>query len=472
LNNRVTQSNISPSRIASFLPLLQGTDPRLRLRGAEMTAIDTYGCSASCISQWRSLAQQYPVVGDRFFDYVCDEPHSATDWSNCNSKAAAADAAWPGVRKLVTAGVGRAPAWVTDLSPVADAVQRDGQPAYDSWRGADSSRNLWPYTSCDSFSCGEYEGSEYDGWPGYAIDEPASQARAMGWQAFTLGAKGELYWSTTYSLATAWTNQYCCGGNGDGTLFYPGTTDVIGGTHAIPIESMRLKRIRDGREDYEYLHILDQQGRSDDAMAVAQGLFPSMRQSTASPGAVASARAELAGLIASSGASRHSLTVSVGGPGAGSVTGPGINCPGDCTATYSDGVSVTLAANPRGGATLGAWGGACTGIGRCQLAMNADQRVSATFNAALPPRRSRLQTIIVAGPSGKTGDRTPTFRFTSSDPSSTFQCRKDKSRWYSCKSPGRLRRLGYGRHTVYFRARDAAGSWDPTPASRSLMVVK
>ena len=473
LNNRVTLSNVSSSRFSSFRPLLEGTDPRPRLPGAEMTAIAPYGCSGSCVSQWRSLAEQHPVVAERFLNYVCDEPHSASEWSNCHSKAAAADAAWPGVRKLLTSAVSKVPAWASDLSAVADAIHRDGQAAHDSWRGADASRKLWPYTSCDSFSCGEYEGSEYNGWPGYAIDQPASQARAMGWLAFNTGAEGELYWSTTYSVSTAWTNQYCCGGNGDGNLFYPGTTDRIGGAHQIPVESMRLKRIRDGREDYEYLNILARRGHSDDAMAVSQGLFPSMKQATTSPGAVSSARAQLAGLIESAGLPQRTVTVTVNGPGAGSVSGPGIRCPGDCTATLSDGISTTLTAVPGAGAKLAGWGGACAGADRCRLTMDSDKSVSATFDAAQAPKKPREpDTKIVDGPSGKTRDRTPTFRLSSSEPNSTFQCRADRSRWRPCASAGRLRRLAYGRHVVYFRAHTAAGNWDKTPARRRLRVVR
>jgi hypothetical protein len=46
------------------------------------------------------------------------------------------------------------------------------------------------------------------------------------------------------------------GGNGDGTLFYPGRPDTIGGTTQIPVESIRLKLIREGLEDYEYLLLL------------------------------------------------------------------------------------------------------------------------------------------------------------------------------------------------------------------------
>ena len=39
-------------------------------------------------------------------------------------------------------------------------------------------------------------------------------------------------------------------------MFYPGRPDIIGGTTHIPIESIRLKLIREGLEDYEYLVML------------------------------------------------------------------------------------------------------------------------------------------------------------------------------------------------------------------------
>ncbi len=46
------------------------------------------------------------------------------------------------------------------------------------------------------------------------------------------------------------------GGNGDGTLFYPGMPARIGGKSDIPVESIRLKLIREGLEDYEYFLLL------------------------------------------------------------------------------------------------------------------------------------------------------------------------------------------------------------------------
>src|SRR6185312_3529116 len=57
-----------------------------------------------------------------------------------------------------------------------------------------------------------------------------------------------------------WTNLRLFGGNGDGTLFYPGRPAQIGGATDIPIESIRLKLIREGMEDYEYLALLARLG--------------------------------------------------------------------------------------------------------------------------------------------------------------------------------------------------------------------
>jgi hypothetical protein len=402
LDDRVTISNLWPfpeSRfVSNILPLLKGTDPRVQLPGAKLTALDAYHCATNCLAPWRDLAKKYPIVADRFFDYICDEPYTADAWSDCNATAASADSIWPGVRKLVTTDTAHSPSWATDLSPLVNDIDRDGLTTYSAWRGGETKRSLWPYTSCRSFSCNDSESSAYDGWPGYAIDEPASQARATGWLAFENGAAGELYYSTSRALSTAWTDQYRSGGNGDGTLFYPGTPDVIGGSHPIPVESIRLKRIRDGREDYEYLHELVEQGRGDDAMAAAQELFPSVHQTTVSPGAVASARAQLAAMV-------------TGAP---------------------------YVPHPR---------------------------------PAPPHDRTPPVAKIIAGPSGETRDRTPTFRFTSSEPNTVFQCRKDTGSWRTCSRRSSLKRLSYGPHSFSVRARDAAGNWEPTPHRRSFRVV-
>jgi len=73
----------------------------------------------------------------------------------------------------------------------------------------------------------------------------------------------------------------------------------------------------------------------------------------------------------------HTLTVTT--TGAGTVSGAGIDCPGDCSGTYKDGTSVTLVATPGSNATFTGWGGACSGTGDCKLTLTADKTVSAMF---------------------------------------------------------------------------------------------
>ncbi|HWP00755.1 MAG TPA: S8 family serine peptidase [Methylococcus sp.] len=75
----------------------------------------------------------------------------------------------------------------------------------------------------------------------------------------------------------------------------------------------------------------------------------------------------------------RTLSTSVNGNGA--VTGPGINCPGDCTENYPDGTGVALTATPAGGWQFSGWGGACAGQGNpCTLTLNSNQDVTAAFS--------------------------------------------------------------------------------------------
>jgi uncharacterized protein (TIGR03382 family) len=90
---------------------------------------------------------------------------------------------------------------------------------------------------------------------------------------------GELYYETTqaYDYAAGrepWTNQWAYGGNGDGTFFYPGTPAAIGGQTDIPVASLRLKLLREGMEDFEYLKALSDAGEPTLAKDIASTLFP------------------------------------------------------------------------------------------------------------------------------------------------------------------------------------------------------
>ncbi len=81
------------------------------------------------------------------------------------------------------------------------------------------------------------------------------------------------------------------------------------------------------------------------------------------------------------------------------------------------------------------------------------------------------QTTIDSGPSGPTNDSTPTFAFSSSEASSTFQCRVDTASFASCSSPYAVAPpLTDGPHSFEVRATDPASNADPTPATASFTV--
>ncbi len=85
----------------------------------------------------------------------------------------------------------------------------------------------------------------------WAIDYPGADHRILFWQLWRYRITGFLYWSTTYWKVNPWEEAMTYpGGNGDGSLFYPG--------EAGPIGSIRLEIIRDGIEDYDYLALLSE----------------------------------------------------------------------------------------------------------------------------------------------------------------------------------------------------------------------
>ncbi len=81
------------------------------------------------------------------------------------------------------------------------------------------------------------------------------------------------------------------------------------------------------------------------------------------------------------------LTVNKTGLGSGTVTSnpAGISCGSNCSALYSNSVSVTLTATPSAGSTFTGWsGGGCSGTGTCVATMNAATTVTATFATTNP----------------------------------------------------------------------------------------
>ena len=80
-------------------------------------------------------------------------------------------------------------------------------------------------------------------------------------------------------------------------------------------------------------------------------------------------------------------------------------------------------------------------------------------------------TTLGSSPNDPSNNTTPSFSFSSSEPSSTFECRLDGGSWSGCASPDTVSpALAAGSHTFDVRATDAAGNTDGTPASYTWTV--
>jgi DNA-binding beta-propeller fold protein YncE len=88
----------------------------------------------------------------------------------------------------------------------------------------------------------------------------------------------------------------------------------------------------------------------------------------------------------------YALSVTLEGLGSGEVNSSPAGIDGceelaaSCNASYDYGTVVTLSANPAEGSTLTGWsGGGCSGTGTCNVTVDADTGITATFGKAPPP---------------------------------------------------------------------------------------
>ncbi len=341
-------------------PFLDGT-ANTRLKDARLTSVGAYGATkAAVVAAWSKHFKVKGWSATTLFDYVCDEPPLTCQWSDIPGRIAEVRAGDPNMPTLVTTSTWEAQKFgVTGIDlfvPVINFVEgKPGTPEAGNQRSKFGA-NTWWYQSCMSHGCsgvgGGLDGTGETGWPTYTIDSDATRNRSMEWMSFTYDMSGELYYETTqaYFSGDPWTNQSAFGGTGDGTFFYPGTPAKIGGQTEIPVESLRLKGIRDGMEDYELLNLARNLGVGEQAKAIASGLFPKTYQGTTSPAALDSARGAVAGLIL------HALGKDVQQSGGSGQPGT------PCVTTACTTVPVVAAQQPQA-----ALGGGCSSTGMQSL---------------------------------------------------------------------------------------------------------
>jgi hypothetical protein len=290
--------------------IINGTDPGQRLSGAQMTTLvypwfdgsDSATVAAGKLANWASFTKD--MTGRSFswfsrtFHYAQpDEPGSnCANWVPIINQGTWAHGVDRNFRVMVTGTVAdyaacNAGAAVNILNPPVDFLDMkpngfspgNHRREYDAFLSSATVNALWMYQSCMVHDCGGSRNANAVNWPNFMADATAVQNRSEPWMHFIYDAPGMLYWDVSNKLPDAWRSDgiYDFTGQGDGTLVYPGTpTSVvngssyaIGGTSHIPVASYRLKMIREGLEDYEYLSLCKTVDPTT-AMSIARGMFP------------------------------------------------------------------------------------------------------------------------------------------------------------------------------------------------------
>ncbi|XXF74952.1 DUF4091 domain-containing protein [Myxococcaceae bacterium GXIMD 01537] len=278
-----------------WVPWLSGTVPS-RLPGVQLTSlrleeplsVDGISSMGNRLSAGGWLTSAYVFAGD--------EPPWHSTPEGVRDNALLARQATPQVRTLITSEIDYLGVHgLTDLIDIVVVMVNfiDGDDSRPPYQGPQRAKyteflarpntELWLYQGCLSHGCIPVTGPTppeiaRSRWPSYMVDDPAGRARAMEWVSFLEGATGEFYYETGLMLTSAWTDQFAYGGNGDGTLFYPGTPSEIGGATGVPLPSIRLKHIRLGMQDYEWLKAVSDAGDPAFARAVARTLMPTAWQ--------------------------------------------------------------------------------------------------------------------------------------------------------------------------------------------------
>jgi len=320
---------------STYGSLFDGTDGSVRLPGAKQTSIRFIWTSTS--DHYTAWAQHFRAKGwfDRTYDYTCDEPPATCAWTDIPTRAAMVHGADAQFRTLVTTTINEAntngvTSSINILSPVVNFMDDKAgnsqftgnqRPNYNSFLSSNSNNKLWWYQSCMSHSCGGVGGDYFSGWPSVMVDDSSSQTRAQGMLSWMYGVSGMLYYETLLHLDTAWSTVYdsSFGGNGDGTLLYPGKPSVIGGTDDIPVASIRLKMLREGLEDYEYMKLVSDLGDPGFAQSTGQALYPNVYSSNQPSSSIYNAREQLAQRILQLNGSGGSTTVSMTAPANGAT---------------------------------------------------------------------------------------------------------------------------------------------------------
>jgi hypothetical protein len=243
-----------------------------------------------------------------FYTYLKDEPNTLEDYRYVQKWGRAVRDAKSVVKVLVVEQP-----WTEPGLGGADSAWGDLYGAVDIWCPLFSlhrpeiaakrqalGETIWTYTAlCQGLPT-----------PWWHIDFPLLNYRVPAWMAWRDSMKGLLYWggmSYWHQTDDPWTQVPFYTGNdkpqqgqrgiifnGEGSLVYPAR--AVGYDGVVP--TIRLKALRDGIQDYEYLAILQRLGKGAEAQKVVRTFTETFFQWDKDPAAYEKARAKLAAMIA------------------------------------------------------------------------------------------------------------------------------------------------------------------------------
>ena len=248
------------------------------------------------LASWDRAAAELKRPDVLFYTYLKDEPNDEAAYRFVQKWGRAVREAKSVVKVMVVEQTWtQNPAW-GDLYGAVDIWC----PLFSLFKPESAARRqalgetIWTYTAL----C---QGNKTPWWH---IDYPLLHYRVPAWIAWRFRIRGLLYWggmSFWYQVEDPWTEGWTYGRrgggkrvyNGEGTLVYPGR--AVGYDGIAP--SLRLKALRDGIEDYEYLALLERLGLEKQAEKIVLPVAGSWFKWDEDPTAYEKARAELAKLI-------------------------------------------------------------------------------------------------------------------------------------------------------------------------------
>uniref|UniRef100_Q01WW0 Uncharacterized protein n=1 Tax=Solibacter usitatus (strain Ellin6076) TaxID=234267 RepID=Q01WW0_SOLUE len=289
LRNKISPLSTNPAD----QPLLMKEHGLSATQTGPFSGADVGRCAMSpapSVSQFKTVAaQQQP--GLLLYDYSADEIGHCTQlyptirqWANNMHQA--------GIKNLISmsptpalyndgSGTGRSAVDIWVLLPVM--YNNSKTQVGEVLKKGDS---VWSYNTLvqDAYS------------PKWLIDfSPVDFRIQPGFISQSLNLTGMLYWRVDKWPSNAWDNVNNAGTYsssnypGEGMLVYPGGPVGVKGV----VASMRMKWLRDGVEDYDYVQILKDLGKGDMAMQISRSVGPDWTNWTRDSKAIENARLKL-----------------------------------------------------------------------------------------------------------------------------------------------------------------------------------